>query len=109
VLYVLFYAISVVLYEFGFDVTRNLILKKLHMYDSIAEYQWAIETGLQMGRMFIFAVMVVFGFFTAGLSAESLQLAVRIFCAAAILIMTLMNILFALYERKFNKNIMSKE
>lgn len=109
VIYVLFYTISVVLYEFGFDVTRNLILKKLHMYDSIAEYQWAIETGLQIGRMFIFAVMVIFGFVTSGLSTENLQVAVRVFCACAILITGLMNVLIALYENKFNKLIMTKE
>ena len=79
------------------------------MYDSIAEYQWAIETGLQIGRMFIFAVMVIFGFVTSGLSTENLQVAVRVFCACAILITGLMNVLIALYEKKFNKLIMTKE
>lgn len=109
VIYVLFYTISIVLYEFGFDVTRNLILKKLDMYDSIAEYQCAVEGALQIGRIIIFAVMAVFGLITASWNVESLQLGVKIFCSVTILLMTLMNIVLAFYEKRFKKYVMTKE
>ena len=109
IVYVLFYTISVVLYEFGFDVTRNLILKKLNMYDSIAEYQCAVEGTLQIGRMIAFLVMIIVGLITASLQLEALQLCVKVFCAFVILIMTVLNISIALYEKRFQNSIMTKE
>lgn len=109
VLYVLIYTISIVLYEFGYDVTRNLILKKLGMYDSIAEYQCAVEGALQIGRMIIFSIMVGFGLITSNWSAEYLQLGVKIFCSVTILIMTILNIMFVVYEKRFNKYVMTNE
>lgn len=109
IIYVLFHSISVVLYEFGYDVTRNLILKKLNMYDSIAEYQCAVEGSLQIGRMIAFGIMIIFGLITANLQLATLQLCVKVFCSIVILIVTTLNIRMALYESKFQKNIMTKE
>ena len=109
VIYVLFYTLSVVLYEFGFDVTRNLILKKLNMYDSIAEYQCAIEGVLQTGRMIAFGIMAIFGLITANFSLQALQLSVKIFSAIGILVMSVLNIWIAQYEKRFLKVVMTKE
>jgi MFS family permease len=109
VLYVLFYTIAIVLYEFGFDVTRNLILKKLDMYDSIAEYQCAVEGSLQIGRMIVFGIMAIFGLISAGWTMHGLQVGVMIFCAVAILIISILNVLLAIYEKRFLKHVMTKE
>ena len=106
IVYSLIYTIAVILYEFGFDVTRNLLLKKLNMYDGIAEFQCALEGALQIGRIIIFAVMIVFGLISSSFSSEALGLSVKIFCAISILIVSVLNIMLLHYERGFKKQLL---
>ncbi len=105
VIFSLIHTIAVILYEFGFDVMRNLLPKKLDMYDSIAEYQCAIEGSLQVGRIIIFTIMISFGLITAGFNPAALGVSVKIFSALSILIVSLMNILLLCYEKKFRKQL----
>ena len=99
------YTLSIILYEVGFDVMRNLILKKFQMFDSIAEYQCSVELGLETGRILIFLGMVVVGTLTAGFGTESLSIVMRIMCGVSILFVVSMNICMSIYEKKFVKNI----
>ena len=99
------YTLSIILYEVGFDVMRNLILKKFQMFDSIAEYQCSVELGLETGRILIFLGMVVVGTLTAGFGTESLSIVMRIMSGVSILFVVSMNICMAIYEKKFVKNI----
>ncbi len=99
------YTLSYVLYEFSYDVMRNLLLKKFKMYDSIAEFQCSIELSLEVGRIVVYLLMVIVGLLTAGLSVSALKLTMKILCGVSILFIVLMNITTAIYEKKFIKNV----
>lgn len=104
VLHMCFYTLSIVLYEVGYDVVRNMMFRKLKLFDSIAEYQCVIELGLETGRIVIFSAMSIVGLITAGLVTSKLILVMRILCLVAIFIVVFMNICCALLEKKFVKN-----
>ena len=48
-------------HKYSFDVCRNVILKKLNMYDSIDEYQAMIETLLLCARIVMYGLVALFG------------------------------------------------
>ncbi len=99
------YTIASVLYDFSFDVMRNMLLKKLKMYDSIAEYQCAIELFMEAGRVIIFFAMALVGLFAKGASLSTTLVVIKCLFGVAIVSSFAMNIVLARYEKKFIKNI----
>lgn len=107
IIYTLVYTLSVVLYEFSYDVMRNTLMKKVNLYDSIAEYQCVVEGVFQIGRILGFAAMILVGVLTAGLSAEKMQLTLKIMSFVSICIVSTAIVLVAVYENKFKKTIIT--
>lgn len=91
-------------YTYSFDVCRNVVLKKLKMYDCIAEYQCTIELTLEIARVIIFSIMIVFGVVGASFGSEGLILSAKIFLALSTSVMLVVNILMMRYENKLVKN-----
>lgn len=107
IIYTLVYTLAVVLYEFSYDVMRNTLMKKVHLYDSIAEYQCAVEGVFQIGRILGFAAMALIGVLTAGMSAENLQLTLKIMSFVSICLVSTAIALVGVYENKFKKTIIT--
>lgn len=107
--YILSYTLAIVLYVFSYDVMRNLLLKKLNMYDSIAEYQCAIELAMEIARVAIFGLMAIVGLLTANFSTDKLMVMMKILCGVSILLISLMNISVLVYERSFEKHIITED
>ena len=103
------YTLSIVLYVYGYDVVRNLIIKKFDMYDSIAEFQCAIELSMGISRVVIFGLMAIVGLISAGLDKNGLIVLMKVLCGASILLVSAMNVVVAVYERKFKKCVITED
>lgn len=103
ILYTLFYMLSIVLFEFSFDVMRNQMMKKFNMYDSIAEYQCSVEASLQVGRIITFLLVALVGALTAGVGSANLQTVLKIMSFVSIFVVSLTIISVCVLENKFKK------
>lgn len=99
------YTIVEVLYVYSYDVMRNLLLKKFNMYDSIAEFQCLTEHSLQIGRILVFMPMALIGFLCSGGSAITISNVLKILSGLSMLLIAIMNIGTAVYEKKFSNVI----
>lgn len=103
------YTLSIVLYVYGYDIVRNLIIKKFDMYDSIAEFQCAIELSMGISRAVIFGLMAIVGLISAGFDKNGLIVLMKVLCGASILLVSAMNVVVAVYERKFKKCVITED
>ena len=97
------YTVATITYSYGYDILRNILLKKLNMYDDIAEYQCAIEVSMGISRTMIFGVLAIAGLIAASLSAEALVIFAKVLTGVSILFLSAMQILCAICEKKFEK------
>lgn len=95
-------AICMVIHTMSYDVIRNIILKKLNLFDDIAEFQCSIECYMELSRVLIFTIMVIFGMVGAHLGA--LFTALKIFMCIAIFAIPLVDLSLMVLERKLKKS-----
>lgn len=94
-------AICMVIHVMSYDVIRNIILKKLHLFDDIAEYQCSIECAMELARVVIFTIMVVFGL--VGAHFGSIFTALKILMGVSIFIIPLLDLTLMVLEKRLKK------
>ena len=94
-------AICMVLHAISYDVIRNIILKKMNLFDDIAEYQCSIECAMEFARVLIFVTMAIFG--VVGAKLGSLFVALKIFMCVSVFIIPLIDLTLMLLERRLKK------
>jgi len=94
-------AVCMVIHAMSYDVIRNIILKKLNLFDDIAEFQCAIECYMELSRVLIFAIMVIFGMLGAYYGV--LFTALKVFMCFAILTIPLIDLSLMVMEKKLKK------
>jgi hypothetical protein len=90
-----------VIHVMSYDVIRNIILKKLHLFDDIAEYQCSIECAMELARVVIFTIMVVFGL--VGAHFGSIFTALKILMGVSIFIIPLLDLTLMVLEKRLKK------
>ena len=98
VIYSFVNAICMVIHTLSYDVIRNIILKKLNLFDDIAEFQCAIECYMELSRVLMYAIMVIFGMVGAYLGC--LFTALKIFMCIAVFAITLVDLSLMVMEKK---------
>lgn len=91
-------------YSYYYDVYRNVLLKKLELYDDIAEYQCLLEMLMAASRVTCFVVMIVTGLIGAAFGTNGLIVALKCLFVLAILMFASMNWLLYKYEKKLIKH-----
>lgn len=86
-----------------FDVCRNVLLKKLGMYDSIAEFQACVEFVMEMGRVVSFTLMIVFGAVGLHYGVDGLITATKIYTVLNVAMLIVINISVMIFEKKLCK------
>ncbi len=99
VIYSLIYNVCSVLFAFAYDVHRNTILKKLSMYDDIAEFQASIEIAMELFRAMSFLIMILCAIF----AGENLVLLTKILLIVFMCSLPIINIGLLFYEKKLKK------
>lgn len=94
-------AICLVIHAMSYDVIRNIILKKLNLFDDIAEFQCSIECYMELSRVLIFTIMVIFGI--VGSYFGALFTALKIFMCIAIFALPLVDLSLMVMEKKLKK------
>ena len=92
-----------IVHTYFYDVYRNTLLKKLDMYDDIAEYQCCIECLMEVARGGGFALMTGTGFIATLAGMDVLLTLVKVSFAVSILSYTAMNIAIWIMEKRFVK------
>ncbi len=91
-------------HKYSFDVCRNVILKKLNMYDSIDEYQAMIETLLLCARIVMYGLVALFGWMSyTYFGTEGLILSAKVLSVVAMSFIFVINVLIGFYEKKLVK------
>lgn len=94
-------AVCMVIHAMSYDVIRNILLKKLNLYDDIAEYQCAIECFMALCRITMFSLMALAG--AIGAFLGSVFIALKVFMCFAILAIPLVDIFLLIMENKLVK------
>ena len=94
-------AVCMVIHAMSYDVIRNILLKKLNLYDDIAEYQCAIECFMARCRNTMFSLMALAG--AIGAFLGSVFIALKVFMCFAILAIPLVDIFLLIMENKLVK------
>lgn len=94
-------AICLVIHAMSYDVIRNIILKKLNLYDDIAEFQCSIECYMELCRVLMYVIMVIFGML--GAYYGTLLTALKIFMCIAIFSIPLIDLSLMVLEKKLKK------
>ncbi len=100
IIYMLLYNVCAVSHIYVYDVHRNRVLKRLSMYDDIAEFQCCIECAMETARAITFLIMIVVGLI-AGTS--SMVVATKALLVVSMLVIPIMNIGMLVYERRLKK------
>lgn len=90
-------------YTYYYDLYRNVLLKKLDMYDDIAEYQGMLEILMETSRTIGFAIMILTGIIGACFGANGLVLALKIYLMVVIAIYAFVAFAFHKFEKKLVK------
>ena len=101
IIYSFINAICMVIHALSYDVIRNIILKKLKLFDDIAEFQCSIECYMEMSRVLVFTIMIIFGIVGAYFGA--LFTALKIFMCVAIFAIPLVDLSLMVLEKKLKK------
>ena len=91
-------AICMVIHVMSYDVIRNIILKKLHLFDDIAEYQCSIECAMETARVVIFSIMALFG--VVGAYLDSLFTSLKIFMCVSVFAIALVDLSLMVVEKR---------
>ena len=91
-------------YSYYYDVYRNVLLKKLKLYDDIAEYQCILEMIMAASRVTCFVIMIVTGLIGASFGTQGLIIALKVLFVLAIFMFASMNWLLYKYEKKLIKH-----
>lgn len=94
------YTAIATIYAYYYDFYRNVLIKKLDMYNDIAEYQGFIEITMEVARAIGFALMIVTGIVGACFGNGGLILALKIFFMFSMIAYALGYIVLARYEKK---------
>lgn len=97
------YSVCFAFKNYLFDVFRNDILKKLDMYDDIAEFQCGIEVSMEIGRSIMFLIMILSGVVGALWGTEGILVSLKIIIAVEVVIFPILNGLLHKYEKKLVK------
>ena len=92
-----------IVHTYFYDVYRNTLLKKLDMYDDIAEYQCCIECLMESARVIGFVLMALAGLIATLVGMNVLIVLVKVSFAVSILSYTAMNIAIWIMEKRFVK------
>lgn len=92
-----------IVHTYFYDVYRNTLLKKLDMYDDIAEYQCCIECLMEAARVVGFLLMTLAGLLATIVGMNVLIVLVKVSFAVSILSYTGMNIAIWIMEKRFVK------
>ncbi len=95
-------------HSYTYDVSRNFVLKKLGMYDDIAEYQCAIECFMAVCRVFAFLLVVGAGAIGSIWGTEGIFVAAKIMTVVSTLSITAFNFELLAYEKKLQKFDLAK-
>ena len=88
---------------------RNLLFKKLNLYDDIAEFQCSIELAMEFARVVIFVILAIVGIVVIEINADKLTGVIKILSGLSLLIVTAMNIGVMIYEKQFKKEILLED
>lgn len=95
--------LSQIVHTYFYDVYRNTMLKKLDMYDDIAEYQCCIECLMEAARVIGFLLMTFAGLLATLVGMNVLIVLVKVSFAVSILSYTGMNLAIWIMEKRFVK------
>ena len=109
VLFSFSYYLSTILYTYSYDIMRNLLFKKLNLYDDIAEFQCSIELAMEFARVVIFVILAIVGIVVIEINADKLTGVIKILSGLSLLIVTAMNIGVMIYEKQFKKEILLED
>ena len=98
IIYSFITAVCTVAHSMSFDIIRNIILKKLDLYDDIAEYQCSIECVMELERVVAFSLMAMAG--AIGAYFGSVFIALKIFMMFSIFSILLVNIFLIVLEKR---------
>lgn len=99
IIYSFVMAISMIIHAMSYDVIRNTLLKKLNLYDDIAEFQCSIECTMGVARVLIFSVMAAIG--AIGAYFGDVVFALKLFMCVAMFTLLLINSFLIYIEKKF--------
>ncbi len=107
IIYSFMTAVCMVSHSMSFDIIRNIILKKLDLYDDIAEYQCAIEVVMGIERIVMFALMAMTG--AIGAYFGSVFVALKIFMCFSILSILLVDIFLIVLEKRMKESGLTED
>lgn len=93
-----------VVHSYTFDVARNLIIKRLGLYDCIAEYQAELEGVLEIFRMFSFGIMALVGFIVANFGISQLLIATKVLLMVFVFAIAIVDMMMLKYEKNLRKH-----
>ena len=97
------YLVLSMVHIFTYDISRNVVLKKLGMYECIAEFQCAIECFMAFCRVLGFAIMIVAGVVGAYFGTEGILVAAKIMTVISTLSLLIINLRLMKYEKELIK------
>ena len=97
------YLVLSMVHIFTYDISRNVVLKKLGMYECIAEFQCAIECFMAFCRVLGFAIMIVAGVIGAYFGTEGILVAAKIMTVISTLSLLIINLRLMKYEKELIK------
>ena len=103
IIFNLFFIVLSMVHSFTYDISRNFVIKKLGMYDSIAEFQCAIECFMAFCRVVGFLLVVAAGAIGSAWGTEGILISAKVMTVITTLSLTVFNIRLMLYEKKLGK------
>lgn len=94
------YLVLSMVHIYTYDISRNVVLKKLGMYECIAEFQCAIECFMAFCRVIGFVVMIVAGVVGAQYGTEGILIAAKIMTVLSTASLLIINLRLMKYEKK---------
>lgn len=83
-----------------YDVFRNRLLKRLELYEDIPEYQCAVEFFMEIGRSFVFVLMIVAGALGSIWGTEGILTSLKIMLILGTVLFAFLNVKLHSYEKK---------
>lgn len=103
IIFNLFFIVLSMVHSYTYDVARNFVIKKLGMYDSIAEFQCAIECFMAFCRVLGFLVVVAAGAIGSIWGTEGILISAKIMTVVTTLSLLVFNLRLLVYEKKLKK------
>lgn len=97
------YLVLSMVHIYTYDISRNVVLKKLGMYECIAEFQCAIECFMAFCRVLGFVIMIIAGAIGANFGTEGILVAAKIMTVVSTLSLLAINLRLMKYEKELVK------